>query len=76
MVRYNEHFILNTKEIDLVEQALREQIAKLSSANLSGACPDADANERKMKELHELLGKLHNKKIWWGQVHNTGVPLG
>jgi hypothetical protein len=76
MPKYNQEFVLNPKEIDLIEHAVRDQIAKLSLANVSANFNGSEPSERKIKELNELLGKLHNKKIWWGQVHPTGVPLG
>lgn len=76
MGKYNENFTLNPKEIDLIEHALREQIARLSAASLGGVDAEVRENERLIGELHTLLGKLHNKKVWYGQVHPTGVPLG
>lgn len=76
MSRYNENFTLNPKEIDLIEHAIREQISRLSTANLSANPVVGSSHDALIKDLHELLGKLHNKKIWYGQVHETGVPLG
>ena len=34
------------------------------------------ANHNKIFELMEVMGTLSNQKIWYGQIHHTGVPLG
>jgi len=75
MARYNESFKLNTKDIALIEDALRVQIAELAHENFTFIAGNAQANDRKIHVLQDLLGKLHNQKIWYGQVHRTGVPL-
>jgi hypothetical protein len=76
MAKYNESFKLNTKDIALIEEALREEVAILAHENFTFVAGSAKANDRKIHALEELLGKLHNQKIWYGQVHHTGVPLG
>lgn len=76
MANYNDSFSLTTKDIALIENALRVQINVLSNANLPTGSSDERENHKKMMALEELLGKIHNQKIWYGQVHHTGVPLG
>ena len=76
MANYNDSFSFNTKDISLIENALRVQINGLSNANLPTGSVDEKENHKQIMALEELLGKIHNQKIWYGQVHHTGVPLG
>lgn len=76
MAKYNEQFNLNPREIDIIEAAVREQIFALSSALLPDGLNRAREIDERIREYHKLLGKLHNSKIWYGQVNPTGVPLG
>lgn len=80
MGSYNEVFRLNTRDIALIEQAVREQIGVFSRAQrlatVLGVRSEDENAETRIRELNGLLGKLHNQKVWYGQVHHTGVPLG
>jgi len=79
MPKYNDLFELNVDEIDLIENALRHEISSLANASTSSAPGESDnsgGHEIRIQQLHRLLGKLHNRKIWYGQVNRTGVPLG
>jgi len=74
MSSYNEAFKLSTKDIALIEEAIREQIDGLVRLNLMEG--DSRERSRQITEREVLLGKLSNQKIWYGGVHHTGVPLG
>ena len=78
MSTYNEMFKLTLKDVDLIERALRQQISHLSllEAATRHKEPEAADNHYKIIELMHVLGNLHNQKIWYGQKHHTGVPLG
>jgi hypothetical protein len=78
MPSYNEMFKLTLKEVDLIERAVRQQISHLSRLEASNLDkePEAVDNHKKIIELMHVLGTLHNQKIWYGQKHHTGVPLG
>jgi hypothetical protein len=76
MPKYNDTFKLNLRDIELIEHALHEQINLLAHVNLVGSGAGAAENDLKIRQYHEVLGKLHNQKIWYGQMHHTGVPLG
>jgi len=76
MSNYNENFKLNVRDIDLIEQALREQISNLASLNLLQASGEHVGNDRIISELTGVLGKLSNQKLYYSQTHQTGVPLG
>ncbi len=76
MASYNEHFKLSVKEIDLIESAIRNQISSLALTETFFQSPDSISNHCKIIELMEVLGALHNQKIWYGQTRHTGIPLG
>jgi hypothetical protein len=76
MSTYNQMFKLTLKDVDLIEQSLRNQIALLARTEALPQNEEALANHKKIIELMHVLGTLHNQKIWYGQVHHTGVPLG
>jgi hypothetical protein len=76
MPKYNDTFKLNLRDIELIEHALHEQINLLAHANLVSGSTDTSENDQRIRQYHEVLGKLHNQKIWYGQTHHTGVPLG
>ena len=76
---YKNTFELNIKDLELIEEALRNEISALSQRASTGEETEptcAQQLEGKIKQLHEVLGKMHNQKIWYGQVHHTGVPIG
>jgi hypothetical protein len=76
MSSYNTMFKLSIKEVDLIECSIRSQISLLSRLDALGAHSEAIDNHKKIIELMHVMGTLHNQKIWYGQVHHTGVPLG
>ncbi len=78
MPHYKDTFKFNVKDIELIEEALRNEIHTLSNHMQMSAeigSTGVQQFEDKIKELHQLLGKIHNQKIWYGQVHHTGVPI-
>jgi hypothetical protein len=76
MSNYNQMFKLTIKEVDLIERALRAQIGHLSRMEASPHHEGALDNHNKIIEIMHVLGTLHNQKIWYGQTHRTGVPMG
>ena len=71
MPRYNETFALSVEDMDLIESALRQTKAELSWRAIPDAMePDGeDAATRKadetVRQIHELLGRLHNQKVFY-----------
>jgi hypothetical protein len=60
MAKYRKTFDLNTKDIDLIEEALRRHL----SANTKTMADKIDeAAHRKLMEVQSLLGKIHQQKI-------------
>lgn len=77
MSTYNEMFKLILKDVDLIGRAVRHQIAHLSrlEASIQHIAPVA-ADNKKIIELMNVFGNLHNQKTGYGQKHHTGIPLG
>jgi hypothetical protein len=71
---YNKNFELNTRDIELVEQGLNLKLSKLSVQRQthidSTIVPEAELAsvkeiDQKIQEIRDLLGKIHNQKIWY-----------
>lgn len=78
MASYNDSFKFTMRDIDLIEETFRKEISALSvliQSRAEEASPEMQSCEDRIRKLHELLGKIHNQKIWYGQAHHTGVPL-
>jgi len=56
MAKPNRTINLSVEDMDIIETALREQKAK-------HAAEDHSADEA--REIHELLGRLHNQKVFY-----------
>ena len=68
MAKYNKTFELSIDDIDRIEDALRASKLILSQ---KPASDDADVEAR---EIHELLGRLHNQKNFYRP--NKGTYIG
>lgn len=79
---YNNSFSFNPKDIELIEQGLRmlSKHYNLLADLKSGASPGSESVKKKdykLKQINEVLGKIHNQKIFYSQTHpHKGVPLG
>ncbi len=76
MTSYNKKFELSMKDVDLIERSMRFQINQLSKTEASEQTQESIQNHNKIMELMNVLSVFHNQKIWYGQVHHTGIPLG
>lgn len=56
MARPNRNIELSVEDMDLIEDALRARKAARTSKDL--ACDEA-------RQIHELLGRLHNQKVFY-----------
>jgi hypothetical protein len=74
MPRYQKQFNLDIADIDLIERALRGEIAR-HSVRGSAALAEPERREQ-MRAIKALLGKIHNQKIFYAQVKAPGVPAG
>jgi len=66
MPKPNTSFSLSVEDVAVIEEALRMRKKELSLKQLSdspkAAAPDADEDVR---QIHELLGHLHNQKVFY-----------
>ena len=76
MSTYNKKFKLSIKDVDLIERSMRFQISHLSRTETLPQTLESIENHKKIIELMNVLSTFHNQKIWYGQTHHTGVPLG
>ena len=75
MANYQTNFELNTKELELIETALRQQAAD----DLRTFASYADSGigiPGKSEQIQALLGKLHQQKIFYSHVQPYGIPNG
>ncbi|WP_323776255.1 hypothetical protein [Leisingera sp.] len=61
MPQYNEMFALSVEDMDLIETALQRTRDALSEAKPASGSGD----EITLRRIHELLGRLHNQKIFY-----------
>ena len=74
MAKANTSFDLDVRDVELIENALISIITKQSSTIINSASNSntqpssetcaAEINNQ-IAELRDLLGKLHNQKIWY-----------
>ncbi|MEX0303821.1 MAG: hypothetical protein AB3N24_15490 [Leisingera sp.] len=61
MPQYNDMFELSVEDMELIETALQTTRDSLSEAK-----PDpGSSDEETLRRVHELLGRLHNQKIFY-----------
>lgn len=81
MASFNDTFNLSMRDIEVIEKALRNEISELtgkiheSDESSVVAAEVIRACDEHVRLIHQVLGKLHNQKIWYGQVNHTGVPI-
>ena len=72
MPRYNTQFDLTVEDMDVIEEALREVKSKLS-VDAIDAQDAGTPKVEKVRKIHDLLGRLHNQKIFYRP--NTGAYI-
>jgi hypothetical protein len=72
MAKYREHFRLSPRDIEIIEDALRAQIA--AHARVEAHSASFECARQRTRALNEVLGKLYNQKVFYAQVNDTGVP--
>ena len=70
----NKNFTLDVQDIDIIENALNYQIGRLIERRLthveSTIVPESELEsvreiDREVNEIRNLLGRLHNQKVWY-----------
>ena len=59
----NLKFELSVKDIDIIETALKNKIGRRSQRIIEGEDPKMLQTE--MKEINELLARIHHQKTWY-----------
>ena len=62
MPAYNRTFDIDLSDLEVIETALRDRVKSLSATRLERACLDS---EREMRAIKDLLGRLHNQKVFY-----------
>lgn len=79
MPRYNKTFELSIHDVDLIEEALRARSRELCRMRLALSAENpADIEsvrviEADQRENEELLGRLHNQKIFYRPAGRTYI---
>ena len=63
MVKANEKFNLSIRDIEIIEQALRAKAGRRGLAIANGETSPQLKEE--LRELQELLGRIHDQKVWF-----------
>ncbi len=80
-VTYKKTFRLNLSDIDIIETCLRNEL-HVRSQDYQGSAEQNNSKETKdlkqgISKITELLGKIHNQKIWYdGDPSKPLVPKG
>ncbi len=74
MPQYNDLFELSVEDMDLIEEAMRQAIASRSQGQADESTEARAAREDFVRKTHDLLGRLHDQKIFYRP--RTGVYVG
>lgn len=70
----NTTFKLSIRDIEVIEHALRAKAGRRGLAIANGeTSPELKAE---MHEIQELLGRLHDQKVWYGKMPNNDPYVG
>jgi hypothetical protein len=73
MSKYNDKFSLNPADLELIERALETQVSM--ELQPAGAATE-NAGCESVRRIRQLLGKLHNQKVFYSHANPDGSPLG
>ena len=73
MPTYNSNFELTVEDMDLIETSLRQTKAELAAQVDKTGDSAADTDET-LRQIHDLLGRLHNQKVFYRP--NQGAYVG
>jgi hypothetical protein len=83
MPKFNTHFELNVRDIELIETALQNRKKELSMARLALLADTAPSSETSstlaglddtLADIHRLLGRLHNQKVFFRPRNPSSTP--
>ena len=65
----NTQFKLSVTDIEIIELALSSKISRRSLSLMETPDPQ---KENELKEMRELLGRIHNQKNWYRPANRFG----
>lgn len=71
MVKPNKKFNLSVRDIEIIEQALRAKAGRRGLAIANGETSPQLREE--LDELQQLLGRIHEQKVWFRPNDKTYV---
>jgi len=69
----NLKFNLSVEDIDIIEKALKAKAGRRGMRLMQGE--DSEQLKQEMRDIQNLLGRLHEQKIWY-RPKNKFVPGG
>lgn len=60
MPKFNTNFELSVSDLDLIEDALRASKLSKTQSHIKARAQDHD-----VRQIHDLLGRLHNQKVFY-----------
>ena len=75
MPRYNTQFELTVEDLDVIEDALREVKTKYAQRGYGcGKSQTMPHSADEVSQIHDLLGRLHNQKVFY-RPKNRGTYI-
>lgn len=74
MPQYNDMFELSVEDMDLIEQALRQAMTVYAAETVGETEGSQREREDTVRRMHDLLGRLHDQKIFYRP--KSGVYVG
>ena len=75
MPKYNDNFTLDIHDIDLIEKALRVMWSE-DEKNIPAGQSFPEKTTKRIRSIHNLLGKISSQKIYYSEVNETSCPIG
>ena len=75
MPKYNDKFTLDIHDVDLIEKALRTLWSEEEKTISTDQVFPIKTTQR-IRDIHNLLGKISNQKIYYSEVNRTSCPMG
>jgi len=75
MPKYNDRFTLDMHDVELIEQALRVMWSEDEKEISTDQSIPVKTPER-IRNIHNLLGKISSQKIYYSEVNETSCPIG
>ena len=75
MPKYNDRFTLNLHDVELIEQSLRVMWSEAEKKDLTDQMAPEKTPER-IRNIHNLLGKISSQKVYYSEVNQTSCPIG